>query len=724
MDVPRTAGTTRLRALVRALVRHRTGRVRSLRSRWRRAFALLAAVVMLSGTASVVAIQLIVDSFRGSAVAIEQETTSSADLRNEIVAGVITFSSPITATQQAQEQAAVAAIDADYAADLLKMKSAAARSLLAASLVKWHELIAAGGTAGHPTDLTTRGDAVAAQAPAVLSLLDQAGSANRAAIRVNLAQASRLDREGSVVLIILEFLAIGLALRLAHQLSNEVLRPVGILRDSANRLARGDVDHRVVVDHADELGELASSFNAMADAIAGSQRTLTEEANTDSLSGLANRAAFYTKLAAVLAEPDSQQQWQALLFIDLDDFKDVNDSLGHAAGDELLRVVAARLLAIVRTTDLVARLGGDEFALLLSGLDDPTDAMTLAQRVVVALDQTVHIGAHKVQVGASVGLALRHHDSAIEGWVREADIAMYAAKARGKNRVEQYDARLDDAAVAHQLLKDEVAVAAARDELVLEYQPVVELNTGELVGLEALVRWQHPTRGLLPPSSFIELAEESGAILSIGAWVLENAAHQLRGWQRRYGRQALWMSVNVSVCQLEAPNYATTIHSILQAADIDPSSIVVEVTESVLADPNGGATEVLTTLRAAGVRIALDDFGTGFSSVGYLRQLPVDFLKIDRSFVAGTSPDTRNPLLEGIIGLAQHLELEIIPEGIEQPAELAQLRALGCHLGQGFLMSRPVAPEAIESLLAVAIPFPHVEFDATISRLTTAQRSG
>jgi diguanylate cyclase (GGDEF)-like protein len=425
----------------------------------------------------------------------------------------------------------------------------------------------------------------------------------------------------------------------------------------------------------------------------------------------------------MLAEPDSQQTWQALLFIDLDDFKDVNDSLGHAAGDELLRVVAARLLAIVRADDLVARLGGDEFALLLSEFDDPADAMKLAQRVVVALDQTVHIGTQEVRVGASVGLALRRHDSAIEGWVREADIAMYAAKARGKNRVEQYDARLDDAAVAHQQLKDEVAVAAARDELVLEYQPVVELNTGELVGLEALVRWQHPTRGLLPPSSFIELAEESGAILSIGAWVLEKAAHQLRGWQRRYGRQALWMSVNVSVCQLEAPHYATTIRSILQTADVDPSSIVVEVTESVLADPNGGATEVLTTLRAAGVRIALDDFGTGFSSVGYLRQLPVDFLKIDRSFVAGASPDTRKPLLEGIIGLGQHLGLEIIPEGIEQPAELAQLRALGCHLGQGFLMSRPVAPEAIENLLAAAVPFPHVEFDATTNRPTTTQRN-
>ena len=709
MDSPRTVARTRFRALLR----RRTGPVRSLRSRWRRAFALLAAVVMLSGAASIVSIQTVVDSFRGSAVAIEQETTSSTDLRNEIVAAIITFASPSSATQQTQEAAAVAAIKADYAADLPKMKSAGARTLLATSLVKWNALLATGGTAAHPTDQATRGNAVTTQAPAVLSLLDQAGSANRAAIRGDLARASRLEIESLAVLIVLEFLAIALALRLAHQLSNEVLRPVGVLRDSANRLARGEVDHRVVVGRLDELGELATSFNAMADAIAGSQRTLTEEANTDSLSGLANRAALYTKLQATLAEPEGYRGPQALLFIDLDDFKDVNDTLGHAAGDELLRMVAGRLRAVVRSTDLVARLGGDEFALLLGDLDDPIDAMRLAQRVVLTLAQTVHIDAHEVHVGASVGLALRHADLTIEGWVREADVAMYAAKARGKNRVEQYDARLDDAAVARQLLKDEVAIAAARDELVLEYQPVVELDTGELVGLEALVRWQHPTRGLLPPSSFIDLAEESGAIRSIGAWVLDKAAHQLRGWQRRYGRPELWMSVNVSVCELETPDYATTFRSILQAADIDPASLVVEVTESVLADPNGGATEALTALRGAGVRIALDDFGTGYSSVGYLRQLPVDFLKIDRSFVAGASAESRDPLLEAIVGMGQHLGLEIIPEGIEQPAELAELRALGCHLGQGFLMSRPVAPQAIEPLLAAPIPFPHVEFDAT-----------
>ena len=571
--------------------------------------------------------------------------------------------------------------------------------------------MAAAGAPGHPADLTARANAVTSQVPSVLALLDQADATDRAAVRVALARASQLERAGLLVLGLLELLAIGLAVRLARQLSKEILRPVGILRDSANQLASGEFDHRIVVDRADELGELAVSFNAMADAIAGGQRVLTHEATTDSLSGLANRAAFYALLRSTLATPERRVGSQSLLFVDLDDFKDVNDTLGHAAGDEVLRVVASRLVDAVRPTDHVARLGGDEFALLLDIVPDTADALALANRIVLALDAPVAIGARDVHVGASVGLAMRQPNSTLEGWVREADVAMYAAKARGKNRVEQYDSGLDDAAVARQALKDEISVAAIRGELIVDYQPVVELDTGELVGLEALVRWQHPTRGLLPPSAFIDLAEENGSIVDIGSWVIQRAARDLRGWQRRYRRPALWMSVNVSVCQLEAFEYDTTIGSILRAADVNPATIVIEVTESVLADPNGGAAAALTALRLTGVRVALDDFGTGYSSIGYLRQLPVDFIKIDRSFVTGASPESPdNPLLEAIVGMARHLGLKIIPEGIERPSELAQLRALGCHLGQGFLMSRPVSAENIEALLSAPIPFPHVSF--------------
>ena len=388
----------------------------------------------------------------------------------------------------------------------------------------------------------------------------------------------------------------------------------------------------------------------MAEAIAGSQRSLTVQANTDALSGLANRAAFQARLDAALARPNRRSGDQAVLFVDLDDFKDVNDTLGHAAGDELLRVVAGRLSDAVRPGDLVARLGGDEFAVLLDGLIDPGLAITVAERVVVALAEPVEIGQNWAHVGASVGLAIRQDDSTFDSLMREADVAMYAAKGKGKNRVELYDAGLDDVAVARHLLKVDLSRAVGRGELIVDYQPVVDIGTGTLVGLEALVRWQHPTRGLLPPAAFIELAEESGAIIDIGAWVLETASSQLTRWQHRYGLLDLWMSVNVSVCQLRAPGFVDEVQNVLRTTGLDPASLVLEVTESILIDPNGHAAAALAALRLTGVRVALDDFGTGYSSIGYLRQLPVDILKIDRSFVAGTDAGgPGNALLEAIV---------------------------------------------------------------------------
>jgi diguanylate cyclase (GGDEF)-like protein len=682
---------------------------RSLRSQWGRAFARLTAVVIFAGAVSVVGIVLLVNSYRGSAVDLDNQASASTTLRSQIISAAIIVASTITPAQQSQEKTSIATITESFAAARLTMHGSVAKTLLSRSQAGWQGLLTAAGPVGAPADLVTRANAVTTQVQPALALLDQAGTANRVYIRADLAHASRLDREALVLVALLELLAIGLAVRLSLHLSRQVLRPIGILRDSANHLANGDFDHRIVVDTEDELGELAVSFNAMADAIAGSQRNLTEEANTDSLSGLANRAGFYARLRLALGTYERRAGAQALLFVDLDDFKDVNDTFGHAAGDELLKEVARRLTDVVRPEDLVARLGGDEFALLLDSMPDAADALALAERVVATLDEPVRVGSIDVHVGASVGLAMRTEKSTIEGWVREADVAMYAAKGRGKNRVESYNAKLDDAAVARQLLKDEVAGAAARGELVLDYQPVVELDTGALVGLEALVRWQHPVRGLLPPSTFINLAEESGAILSIGAWVLERAARDLRSWQRRYALPRLWISVNVSVCQLETPDYANKILKILATAEVEPSTVVIEVTESVLADPDGGSAAALQVLRLTGVRVALDDFGTGYSSIGYLRQLPVDFLKIDRSFVAGTGPDSPgNALLEAIVGMGHHLGLEIIPEGIEQPAELAQLKAIGCRLGQGFLMSRPVGAETIDALLAAPIPFPHL----------------
>jgi EAL domain-containing protein (putative c-di-GMP-specific phosphodiesterase class I) len=262
---------------------------------------------------------------------------------------------------------------------------------------------------------------------------------------------------------------------------------------------------------------------------------------------------------------------------------------------------------------------------------------------------------------------------------------------------------------------------AERGELVIEYQPIVDLTDGTFVGVEALVRWQHPTRGLLPPSAFIELAEHTGAIVGIGSWVLETAACQLLSWQRRYGLRELWLSVNVSVCQLDEPGFADHVSDVLRRSGLNPTSLVLEVTESVVADPAGAAAGSLETLRRLGVRVALDDFGGSYSSIGYLRQLPIDILKIDRSIISGEQANHPGDLLlEAIVGLGERLGLDIIPEGIEEPDQLSKLRGLRCHAGQGFLFSRPVPAATIDQLLANPAPFLPADTPEALTRLVTA----
>jgi diguanylate cyclase (GGDEF)-like protein len=686
----------------------RSARPSSLRSRWNRAFALLTAFVVVSGVAGLVGTSVVVDIFRSSAVRGEQEATTNARLRSDIVAQSLLLAGAITPAWRGQ-LAAAQSVEADFDHAIDIEDTPRAEALLRSSLAEWQDILTSVGTTASPTSIDVRGAAVSTHAPKALALLDRAGSVNGDAVRNDLARAGRINREAMALLVALDLLAIALAVRLSRRLSGQVLRPLSALRDSANELAAGELDHRVTVDRSDELGDLAVSFNAMADAISGSQRSLTMEANTDSLSGLANRAAFGVRLESALGRPNRRAAIAAVLFVDLDDFKDVNDTLGHAAGDELLRVVSARLRSAVRPNDLVARLGGDEFALLLDGLPDAQHARVVADRIVLALAEPVRLGQGWAHVGASVGLAMCRLDSTPVGLMREADVAMYAAKAKGKNRVESYDAGLDEAAIARSVLKSDLGGAAARGELVLDYQPVVDLETGALVGFEALVRWQHPTRGLLPPSEFIGVAEQTGEITSIGAFVLSTASSQLLGWQRRYGLPHLWLSVNVSVRELEGVGFADEVKRSLAESKLDPQCLVVEVTETVLADPGGGVAPALKALRLAGVRVALDDFGTGYSSIGYLRQLPVDILKIDRSFVACAKADDQgNALLEAIVTMAEHLGLEVIPEGIEEPEQMSRLREMGCRIGQGFLLSRPVSADAIEVLLTEALPLAHI----------------
>ncbi|MEY2431471.1 MAG: hypothetical protein QOC92_1196 [Acidimicrobiaceae bacterium] len=423
-------------------------------------------------------------------------------------------------------------------------------------------------------------------------------------------------------------------------------------------------------------------------------------ASTDSLTGLANRGAFRSELEATITGGDQRQEPVAVLFVDLDDFKDVNDRLGHAAGDELLVAVARRLQRAVRPGDVVSRLGGDEFAVLLAGVSDIATSQMVAERIVAAMAEPIELLGEPVRIGASVGLAESRNDSDPDSLMVEADVAMYTAKGLGKNRAERYDVTLHETVIEHQALKADLSAAASRDELVVDYQPIVDLTTGRVEALEALVRWQHPTRGLLPPSAFIAIAEDTGAIVSIGSWVLETAARQLANWQRRYRLPGLSLSVNVSMRQLDEPNFVEHVRTVLARTGMDPAHLVVEITETVLAGPSGRAAPALHALRQLGVRVALDDFGTGYSSIGYLHSLPVDVLKIDRSFVSGERANTRDDvLLATIVGLGQRLGLDVIPEGIEQPGQLALLRTLGCQTGQGFLLSRPLSAAGIEALL-------------------------
>ena len=702
-------------------MKSRTGAA-TLRSRWNRAFAALFVVVVLASMANVIATHVVIGAYRTTAERVERDATLRAGVRTEIGAYSLLAHRVIDGgdVDVARIAAAEASVRAAFGRGLNEADSLAGRQALQAVSDQW-ELVVAGPAdrTGAPWDAALRHRWLDAGTDEIAAHLTNIGTASRAAASADLAHAADVGRGAKYARWGFGLLVVALMLGFIRRLSSEVLVPLGLLRDSANQLAAGELDHRVHFDRADELGELAAGFNAMADAIALSQRSLSRQANHDSLTGLANRAAFHARLEGALLGSARRKGTQAVLFVDLDDFKDVNDTLGHAAGDEILRVAATRLRDAVRPGDLVARLGGDEFALLLDGCVDQRVALAVAERVVAALAEPVELTGTWVHVGASVGVAFRHGSSDPDSLMREADLAMYRAKGRGKNRVERYDASLNDAVVEHHALKAEDRrrrrSRRARPRVPARRQPR-HRHDRRGRGAGALAA-PHPRPA--PPSAFIDLAEQTGAIGGIGAWVLERSARQLLSWQRRYGLPDLSLSVNVSVCQLDVPGYASEIEAVLRRTGLDPGCLVLEVTESVLADPAGGAAGSLETLRQLGVRVALDDFGTGYSSIGYLRQLPVDILKIDRSFVSGEHADRPGDLLlEAIVGLAQRLGLDVVPEGIETPEQLARLRALGCVVGQGFLMSRPVPTAAIDELLAVPmplLPLALVEADASVA---------
>ncbi|NJC70805.1 EAL domain-containing protein [Planosporangium thailandense] len=430
------------------------------------------------------------------------------------------------------------------------------------------------------------------------------------------------------------------------------------------------------------------------------QDQLAYQASHDELTGLANRALFTTRIERALAT--AAPGTVAVALVDLDDFKTINDRLGHGVGDALLVAVSARMRACMRPDDVVARLGGDEFGILLTDLRTG-EGSHVAERIIGALGASLNAGNHDLLIQASIGLADNEADCTAEDLLRRADLAMYAAKELGKNRYVHYDSELDARAVEHAQLAAELSHALERDELHLMYQPVVDLPTGRIVGVEALVRWEHPRDGMVPPLHFIPVAERTGLIVPMGTWILRTACRQAAEWQERYGDAAPdRMSVNVSARQLLEPTFPQTVAAVLAETGLDPSHLTVEITETAVFG-GGRAVETVAAIHALGVSIALDDFGTGHSSLGLLRTCPVDVLKVDKSFVDGvTGTVEQEAIATSIIEIAQALGLRAIAEGVETGAQAERLHTLGYRLAQGFHFAKPLRSTEIENLITLA----------------------
>jgi diguanylate cyclase (GGDEF)-like protein/PAS domain S-box-containing protein len=430
---------------------------------------------------------------------------------------------------------------------------------------------------------------------------------------------------------------------------------------------------------------------------------LVHQAFHDSLTSLANRALFKDRVDHALQRTKRQTPSVAVLFLDLDGFKEVNDSLGHAAGDRLLIQVAERLHSCVRPSDTVARFGGDEFAVLIEDASDDIDVVQVAERVLDGLRQPFEVNGRELHVRGSMGIA--RMDSDVDGadqLLRNADLAMYRAKAAGRGGFERYDPEMHTELVQRVQLESDLRRALEAGELFLQYQPTFDLGSGQIVGAEALARWNHPVRGLVPPTEFIPLAEASGLIRPLGAWVLREACRQAAEWQRSSPprEKPLTLNINLSGRQLQFAEVVDDVAQALTESGLPPSSLVLEMTESVLMDDNEDVLTILRRIKALGARLAIDDFGTGYSSLSYLHRFPVDMLKIDRSFVERLSHASDNAeLARTIVRLGQSLQLVTVAEGVEDSAQFLALRRMGCDVGQGFYFGRPMESEEISRLL-------------------------
>jgi diguanylate cyclase (GGDEF)-like protein len=446
-----------------------------------------------------------------------------------------------------------------------------------------------------------------------------------------------------------------------------------------------------------------------------SEKRILQLAFYDSLTGLPNQTSYRDRLQQVIAHARRYNRIAAVLFLDLDNFKRINDTLGHRAGDHLLKLVSERLNGTIRSSDslsrnrldkfqsTVARQGGDEFTLILTEIRNPEDAAKVAHRLVSKLSEPYKLEGYEVFITVSIGIAIFPVDGEdIDSILMNADAAMYHAKKQGKNNFQFYRLTMNERAMERLNLENDLRKALERDELLLHFQPKVGIESGKVVGMEALIRWQHPEIGMVSPAEFIPMAEETGLIVPIGEWVLQAACAQINAWQAQ-GLAPIPVSVNISSQQFQHQELLITIGRLLESSGIPPERLMLEITESVIMQNTDSTFDILNTLTAMGLRLLIDDFGTGYSSLSYLKRLPVFAIKIDRSFIndIATNPDDA-AIIKAIIAMAQNLKLKVVAEGVETEEQLAFLRDEQCDVMQGYLFSRPLPAEEVSKLLAQA----------------------
>ena len=431
---------------------------------------------------------------------------------------------------------------------------------------------------------------------------------------------------------------------------------------------------------------------------------MTHSAEHDFLTGLPNRMLLNDRISQAIVLASRHNKHVAVLFLDLDGFKHINDSLGHPVGDKLLQSIATRLVDCVRASDTVSRQGGDEFVVLLSEVELSEDAAITARRMLHAVSRPHSIDQHDLHVTTSIGVSVYPEDGLdAETLIKNADTAMYQAKESGRQSFQFFKPAMNARAVERQSIEEGLRRALQRQEFVLYYQPKVDLTTGAISGAEALIRWIHPTRGLIPPMDFIPIAEDCGLILSIGAWALREACTQSRAWTKA-GLPDVTMAVNVSAIEFRDKNFLNHLFEVINETGLDPRLLELELTESVLMKHAASTAVILQSLREAGIKLAVDDFGTGYSSLSYLRKFPVDAVKIDQSFIRQISADDDTTIVKAVIGMARGLKLRVIAEGVETPEELAFLRAYRCDEAQGYYFSRPVPARQFATMLNDAMP--------------------